>query len=391
MRSSYFWAAQYNEYKLFFEHGLVWLEVALVGHINIRLLCALGNGFVLLLAILLWKMFLPNHKNFADRLTFLIPVSWLLFQLQYVETLNWAMASLQNLPVLVFSLSAIYLLMRTSGRMFCAALVCLTLSIASSGNGLLMIPVGILILSLDRRYSQLASWLVVSAGCASIYAFRYTLVGSQNRAPNSYLSRVTWSLPLHVIAFIGNAAAFPLHERRPLLSSLFCLFLGLVLCMFFVAIARRGYVRRNPLISYCVLFLLLTAVGVAGLRSQSLNSRYGIYSALLLIFAWFAIVEEFLQHKSPSLRRSHTLLGAIGAAALFCLVMDFWGWLYLAERNGRISFGMAMYERSIFSEFQIGPVARVPRQDVRLDELDKRAPIILKQSTELGIYRLSRY
>ena len=39
-------------------------------------------------AILLWKMFLANTKNLAARLAFFIPVSWLLFQLQYVETLG---------------------------------------------------------------------------------------------------------------------------------------------------------------------------------------------------------------------------------------------------------------------------------------------------------------
>jgi hypothetical protein len=107
-KASYFLAVQFNEYKLFFGHGLVWLQFALFGRIDIRLLCALGNGFVLLLAILLWKMFLPNREDFAYRMAFFVPVSWLLFQLQYVETLNWAMPSLANLPVLVFSLGAIF-------------------------------------------------------------------------------------------------------------------------------------------------------------------------------------------------------------------------------------------------------------------------------------------
>ena len=68
--------------------------------------------------------------------------------------------------------------------------------------------------------------------------------------------------------------------------------------------------RRNPLVSYCVLFLLLTAIGVAGLRSdfglaQAVSSRYTVYSALFLILAWFAIVEEFLEHsRVPLLRNS---------------------------------------------------------------------------------------
>src|SRR5580658_7433933 len=43
--------------------------------------------------------------------------------------------------------------------------------------------------------------------------------------------------------------------------------LGLILLGVFAWMARRGYARRNPVVAYCVLFPLLTAVGVAGLRS----------------------------------------------------------------------------------------------------------------------------
>src|ERR1700753_3053665 len=86
---SYFFASQQNEYKLFFARFVAWLQLALWGRINIRLLCALGNVFVLLLAILLWKMFLPECRNLNRRMTLFIPVTWLIFQLQYAETLNW--------------------------------------------------------------------------------------------------------------------------------------------------------------------------------------------------------------------------------------------------------------------------------------------------------------
>jgi hypothetical protein len=51
-----------------------------------------------------------------------------------------------------------------------------------------------------------------------------------------------------------------------------------------------------PVVGYCLLFILLTAMGVSALRAelglmQSISSRYRIYSDLLLIFAWFALVK----------------------------------------------------------------------------------------------------
>jgi hypothetical protein len=392
-RASYFLAAQFNEYKLFFGHAVAFLQFAFVGHTDLRVLSAIGNGSVLLLAILLWMMFLPHHKNLAQRMAFFIPVSYLLFQLGYAATLNWAMPSLQNLPVLLFSLGTIYLLVRGSRRAFWCALIGLALAIAASGNGLLVIPIGVVILALSRYYLRVVGWLMISAGCVAAYAYRYNLMSSQSRLHHSVLETVLRPRPLYVIAFIGNAAAFPpLLGRYHPLEVVSGLFLGLLLCTYFFVLWRRGYARRNPTVSYCVLFLLLTAVGVAGIRSefgisQSLESRYEIYSALFLIFAWFSIVEEFLQHQNLPLRRNHTFLATVVGAVLFCLVMDFCGWRDLEERNRKIVLGMAAYEHSVSTEFSVGPILRFPGQSARFDELEQRAPFILRQSTRLGVYR----
>jgi hypothetical protein len=80
----YILISQHNEYKHFLEHVLFWIQLELSGHIDFTVLCILGDSFVLGLALLLWKMFLPCH-NLATRLTLFIPISWLLFQLQYAQ------------------------------------------------------------------------------------------------------------------------------------------------------------------------------------------------------------------------------------------------------------------------------------------------------------------
>ena len=103
---SYLLTAQHNEYKLVFEHGIVWTEFLILKRIDFRILCVIGDLSVVLIGIALWRMFLPS-RDFAARAMLFVPVAWLLFQLQYVETLNWAMTSLQNLPVVAFSLLVI--------------------------------------------------------------------------------------------------------------------------------------------------------------------------------------------------------------------------------------------------------------------------------------------
>jgi hypothetical protein len=253
-----------------------------------------------------------------------------------------------------------------------------------------MIPVGMLIFLVDRRYKRAVIWLAVSAACVAAYAYHYHVMRPHNDIHHSVLSLML--RPFYVIAFIGNAAAFPIGGRYFPLEIFFAILLGVLLCIFFAVMARRGYLRKNRLVSYCVLFLLLTAVGVAGLRSslgvrQSLDSRYGIYSTLFLIFAWLIIVEEFLQHQTVPLRRNQILLVAIAAAIVFSLTMDIWGRRYLSMRDHIIILGMAAYDRPAPPGQPAGPILPYPNQDPRLDELDRRAPGILRRSTQLGVYR----
>jgi hypothetical protein len=72
---------------------------------------------------------------------------------------------------------------------------------------------------------------------------------------------------------------------------------------------------------------------------------------------------------------------------LFCLVMDFWGWRDLEQRNRKIVFGMATYEHSVSTGASVGPILPFPGQGTRSDELEREAPLILRESTRLGIYR----
>jgi hypothetical protein len=382
----YFLAAQHNEYKLFFVHAVAWSQYALFGHLDLRVLALFGDLFILLLAILFWKMFLPRHNSLPARLAYFIPVSWLLFQLQYWETANWAMASLQNTPVLFFSFGAIYLLVKGSQPAFWGALTFFILAVAASGNGFLLVPVALLFLVLNRRYIRIVLWLVATAACIAAYAYRYNVMSSQTQQHHSIFSTFHPLAPAYVIAFIGSAAGFPFKPAS--------LFLGSLLCIFFIWMAWRGYIRRNPLVSYCVLFLLLTSIGVAGLRSdfglaQALSSRYTIYSDLFLIFAWFAIVEEFLQHKRIPFLSNNLFLAAVALSVLYGLSLDMFGMIQISSRTRNLVQAMAAYQHPTSPDSIIGPspklLDRTP--DPLTDDVNQRARPILAQSIKLGIYR----
>lgn len=249
-----FLAAQHNEYKLFWGDGLAWAQLKLLGHVNFAQLCALGDSAVLVLALELWWMFLPGEKDISKRLAYFVPVAWLLFQLEYSETLNWAMAGLQNLWVLVFAMGAIQCLLRPSRKAYAGALVLLVLAIAASGNGFLLIPVGMAILAIRRSmrkyWVRLAGWLAVSGLCVSAYAYHYDGMSSQSPASRSIFSTLLHWRPDYVLAFIGNVGAF-----GGIAESLtkVCLLLGVLLLAVFGWVmdgGTRGAIRQSVIPYY---------------------------------------------------------------------------------------------------------------------------------------------
>jgi hypothetical protein len=357
----YLFTEQHNEYKLVFEHAIVWTEFLILKRVDFRILCVIGDLFVVLIGIALWKMFLPS-RDFASRAMLFVPVAWLLFELQYVETLNWAMTSLQYLPVIAFSLLVIYFLDRDSLGL---AIFFLVAAVASSGNGLFVIPIGVLML---RRRS---AWLVASAACIAIYFFHYNTASSQSPIHKSILGAAIHFNPIFPLSFIGNAAAFPLYGKDLGLSLLLCPLIGLSLCVFF-AFNRS----RNRALHFCTLFLLLTAIGVGCMRSelglrQALASRYGIHSALLLICAWLFVAEhQFREAEIRTIVCSRIWQTAVFSSMVFCVLMDVGGYHYLTARNNELKSGMDAYD---------------PSKTGSADFQDK-ATAILQESQRRGIY-----
>ena len=398
-RASFLRASQVGQFKLWFLQTVAWLQVGVCGHVDLRVLDAIGNGFILVVVFLLWKMFLPNHKDFATRLAWFVPVSWLLFQLQYWDTLDWATSGLQHVPVLAFSLGVIYLLGRRERWAFAAAIAFMILAVASDGNGVLTVPIGLLILATGRHTQRAAVWLVASAGWIATYAYGYQLVLTERDtqgsvfmlqhagAHYSIVSALLRLRPVYVLSFIGSAGGLPWKQGSVIL--------GILLCGFFVSMAWRGYIRRNPTVSYCVLFLMLTAIGVSCLRSdygvsQSLSSRYAAYSALFLIFAWIAIVEEVLQYSRGSLLDSGAYLGAVGVAVVFSLLMDLLGAYGLGVRDRALTQAMAEFEHPATpaSEPSPAPPAYIPGAQGKINTFNSSARAIVLQSMDLGVYRL---
>ena len=381
---AYLLTAQFNEYKLPFAESLIWLQYGLLGRIDFRVLSAISNAFVALIAFLLWKMFLPGNKDLSRRLVLFAPVSWMLFQFDYQEILNWGGAGLQHIPSLLFAFSTIYFLFRPSRRDFCLSLLCFVLAIASSGNGFLLLPIGIVVLTLERRFGRLAVWGVTGAVCVAGYAYHYNAMSSQASPDGSIVSAILRLRPFYILSFMGSAAAIPFR--------LASFVLGIALCVLFLYLAKRGYIRRNLTVSCCILFLILTAIGVAGIRSdlgltQSLSSRYTIFSAFFVIFAYFAVAEEFLQDAVISPSKSKAYGCILAAAIVFNFSMDALQIPIMRQCDRKVVEGMALFEHPTPNGSLGGPQVPIWAGDTKVVQSNPLSRTILRESMRLGVYK----
>lgn len=368
-------AAQHNEYKLGFEHFIVASELELTHHLNFRFLTALGNFFLLPISYLLWKTYQRDEDDLNSRLLEFLPISFLFFSLTYWENLNWAMTGLQNTPVVLFSLLAIYLLIpdpkfcTNRTRLF---LGCLAASLAAftSANGFLLAPLGLLILLLRKAYVESVAWCVCFLVPLAAYLYRYT--------PSAHVMHRAYYItrPLFFLAFIGGAIQFRWIAAL----------LGIVILAIVFITVRSRFDLTNPVAFYFAMWLIATAGLVAWVRGASgfgIASRYSMYSILLLIFC-YSFLARHLPDRALTVNRKRFRIASIVITASIFIVANISAYKNLEARRRMVLSGIELYRAK--------PEANSPMVDPLVDLLFPKEKafeqVILSKSIQKNIYAL---
>jgi hypothetical protein len=327
--------AQTIEYKIIFEHFIVASEFELIHHINFALLAGLGDLFLFLTGYLLWRVYQEDVRDLNQRLLAFLPISLIFFSMTYWETVNWATADLQNLPVIFFSLLAVYLLfpMRTlaSDRTH-LVLACIAAAVATccAPNAFLLGPVGLLILLPRRAYARCVVWCASFVLPLAFYLYHYShLVRPVGRFP--YFTR-----PLFFLAFFG-AAAIP--SRWP--AAVVGVF---ILGVFWLAVRSR-FDRINPAAFYFTVWIVGTGSMVAWGRGAAIfliGSRYSIYSILTLIFC-YAFLRQYLPNRWPTFNRRRFYAVCLALAAGMFVLANIHAYKKLGARRQMVLTGMELY------------------------------------------------
>ncbi len=322
---------QHNEYKIIFGNILFVLEYLVTGSINFIYLQIIGNLFVLLLLFSIYKIFSYQMQKKYNRLIYFVPVPFFIFQLQYWNTLDWASSALQNITVIPFVILSLYYLSKKNTRDFYISCVFLILAVFSSGNGLFVIPLGLLMLFQTKQFHRMAPWTILSIILISMYFYNYSFGTGRELSLDGYLKHFD---VIYALSFLGSAASNNNYHIASILGGGFL--------VVFLAMIFMGVYKTNPALFYTVLFVIISALVVSMIRSklgisESLSSRYRIYSDVLLVTTYIFMVTTYLDS------RKMILFFACLLAIPFCIYSDLVNYPHLMQRYNQLENGVSSW------------------------------------------------
>ncbi len=379
---------QHGPYKLFFEHALYITQYNIIGHINFVGLVAFGSLFITALVILLSRMAFDGIPESKRSWLLVVPIAFLMFQLQYAGAVEWAMTSLAHVPVIFFSILALWLTTRDTAPAFTGACVSTLLAIAASTNGFAVAPLIVILLAKQRRYRWILILLLVVFIAGVAYAWKYNpyqkieghiLLPERMRVEHHGILVVV----SYFFAFLGSPATNT-HILAP------AIVFGIGLTALFVVAAARRYDLVNPAAFYSIAFLLITAAGVALLRSklgalEALDSHYRIYSAALLTLSFIFLAQTVWISDRPQKTKTAFLSFALIISILFCIASDRTGYRLLKTHRQEFTRGMLIWERRDLIPPDILPV-RDSVKESRLTHVYDPFGGIVRESERLGVY-----
>ena len=280
------------------EHRIIWTRLVfaffakLNGSLNYYGLTLIGVSGLFVVFGILFVLF----RKLALPLLYFVPISFLLFTFQSYENLIWAMASIQNFWVLAFALGTFYGLAQNQPATRFLALGLAVLATFTSGNGLLVLIVGFLVLAYQRHRQFMIVWACLTIISLVGYFYTYHRISF---FPSPFRYPITdWIKAFFV--FLGafadsspNLVPNLLRQEHAVWLTMGIGVLVAILAVRFVISLLRadGVTKATTLNSFflgCILFLFASAaitvysrVGFSG-PGYLLQGRYKIYSALTL-------------------------------------------------------------------------------------------------------------
>lgn len=255
------------------------LSYWLTGSVNFRVMCYLGNAFLLGACVLLaW-----SAPGWAQRVRFAVVLALVVFQLEHFENFFWAGASIDHFQVVMLSIAAIVAAGRGTRGGAMAGGICATLATFTLAHGVLAWPAGGLLLAQQRRWRALAAWSFAAVLVLGLFFAGFKIYPSHRieTLQEGWMALKFWLVLLGAPPAMGLPAV--------------ALGLGIALLGGYGYLFARGVANRHPVPVATALFtiaaLALVAFGRAKLGASP-ESRYLVLGAIAWAVLIFLLIEQ---------------------------------------------------------------------------------------------------
>lgn len=283
----------HNEHRLVTTKLAFWGQRALMGLPNYTMLAIIGNLLLLGIFAIFVSRVLKTASAAGATLLF---VATMLFSYTSADSMLWAMAALSNYSVVLFALLAFWMLAKQGAGWLLGGLVCGLLACVSQGNGFVVLALGCVFLSIQRRWLSALIWAILLTAFLIAHFWDYP-IASADSGPLSAIGRPGEVL-LFALIFSGSALSYP-TEFEPALFAMMAASagLGLVIWGFVLRRLMSSRSRKSEPLLWFSIFLIasgfLAALGRMdfGLISAT-TPRYHIHSTLLIASCLLMLVSD---------------------------------------------------------------------------------------------------
>ena len=289
---------QHNEHRIAFDRFFTLIVYWINRSIDYRWLMWIGNFTLLGLLFIFYKKF----QTLKISIAYFIPIPFILFQLQLWENTFWGMAAMQNFGIIFFIYSLIYLICLEQRKAFYLALFVAFLATYTSGNGITIFPVCLFLLILQRRFKDASVFGSVSIILVFLYFYNYKFPENNPSLDGIGIKKIATGFFMFlgsVFDLIPNAS----QNHKIVIFAGFILFIfGSIIALYLIFNSKLFKKQRNLnhielFVLGSIMFLIGTAIVVTFTRISYgeislLTSRYKIYSILLLITIYLAVISK---------------------------------------------------------------------------------------------------
>ena len=355
-----------NEHRTVTSRLLFAVSSWVTGTVNFTVLGIIGNLFLFGVCAVL----LATAGTVVRRLQLALVLSCLLFQLQHFENFFWSGSSIDHFQVVTLATVVFAALAHGTRGGAILAGVAGFLATFTLAQGLLVWPVGALVLAHTRRWRHLGFWSALAVFALGVFFTGFTR--NTGHAIGDFSADGLGRVAQYWFALLGAPLALGNKTFAPFFGAALFVWLGSLLRPKILARERIAL----PLAAWAVAALLLVALGRVDVVQGHVHSRYYVLSGLAWALALFVQLNTSPDPTRPyrTLLLAAPLLVAFNLAANLAAASDARSWIICRDsalenflRAGRDGTG----------RFFLHPVPEYTNR-------------IIRQIEQAGLYRMPR-